>query len=286
MTLTSTKPSSFLYRFGTVSYDLKARSHVMGILNTTPDSFSDGGKFSDRERAVDHALAMAEEGADFIDVGGESSRPGSDPVPANVELERVIPVVERIVRACPVPVSIDTTKSQVAEAALKAGAVIVNDISGLTGDRDMAGTIARHNASVVIMHMKGAPKTMQVNPRYENVVEEVYLFLKEQAKQAFSLGINQIIVDPGIGFGKTLEQNLTILKDLDRFRSLGYPILAGPSRKSFIGSVLDLPIDQRLEGTAAAVTACVLRGASIVRVHDVKEMKRVVRMADALRTSS
>ncbi|MBI2618503.1 MAG: dihydropteroate synthase [Ignavibacteriales bacterium] len=285
MTLIATEITKYVYTFGSIRYDLAARSYVMGILNVTPDSFSDGGVYAKPEHAIERALAMADEGADFVDVGGESTRPGSMPVPPEMELERVIPVIRGIVRERSVPVSIDTTKSVVADEALKAGATMVNDISGLTLDPGMMETVARHRSSVIIMHMKGTPKTMQADPSYRDVVGEVRSFLKRQAEAAVKAGISQVIVDPGIGFGKTLDHNLALLRNLGQLRTLGYPVLVGPSRKSFIGAVLDLPVDQRLEGTAAAVAACVLRGASIVRVHDVKEMKRVARMADALRTA-
>ena len=255
----------------------------MGILNVTPDSFSDGGKFFSAEKAVDHALAMADEGADFIDVGGESTRPGSEPLPLDEELRRVVPVIEKLSKKISLPISIDTYKSSVAEAALSVGATLVNDVSGLTFDGAMVQTIARHRASVVIMHIKGTPRTMQQNPQYENVVTEVATFLATQAQKAHTAGIEQIIVDPGIGFGKTLQHNLQLMRNLHEIANLGFPLLVGPSRKSFIGTILDLPTDERLEGTAAAVTTCILNGAHIVRVHDVKEMKRVAKVADALK---
>ncbi|MCI0706171.1 MAG: dihydropteroate synthase, partial [Ignavibacteriae bacterium] len=255
----------------------------MGILNVTPDSFSDGGEHFTREQAVAHALRMVDEGADFIDVGGESTRPGSEQVSIEEELRRVIPVIEELVKKTTVPISIDTYKSKVAEDALNAGASIVNDISGGTLDAHMFNVVQKHQASVVLMHIKGTPKTMQQNPIYENVTREVTVFLSEQAGKAHGMGIVQVIIDPGIGFGKKLEHNIQLLKELAAFKTLGCPILIGPSRKSFIGTILDLPANERLEGTAAAVTASVLNGAHIVRVHDVKEMKRVAKMADALK---
>jgi dihydropteroate synthase len=256
----------------------------MGVLNVTPDSFSDGGLHVDPDRAVAHALTMIEEGADFIDIGGESTRPGSDPVPAEEELRRVLPVIRELAKRTDAPLSIDTYKSEVAEAALDAGAVIVNDISAMTMDARMAEVVARRRASVVLMHMRGTPKTMQANPHYDDVVAEVKLFLRQQVEHAQRVGIEQIIIDPGIGFGKTLEHNLTLMRELHAFNELGFPVLVGPSRKSFIGTILNLPVEKRLEGTAAAVAACVLRGAHIVRVHDVQAMKRVARVADALRS--
>lgn len=274
---------NLMVQFGSLRYDLSARTHLMGILNVTPDSFSDGGKFFRAEKAVDHALAMADEGADFIDVGGESTRPGSEPLPLDEELRRIVPVIEKLSKKISLPISIDTYKSTVADAALSAGAVLVNDISGLTFDDTMLQTIARHRASVVIMHIKGTPRTMQQNPQYENVVSEVATFLKAQAQKAQTAGIVQIIVDPGIGFGKTLQHNLQLMRNLHRIANLGFPLLVGPSRKSFIGTILDLPANERLEGTAAAVTTCILNGTHMVRVHDVKEMKRVAKVADALK---
>ncbi len=255
----------------------------MGILNVTPDSFSDGGKFFDVETAVAGARRMVDEGADFIDIGGESSRPGSEALTIDEELHRVLPVVERLARETSVPLSIDTYKARVAEAALNAGAVIVNDISALTFDAKMAATIARAGASVVLMHMKGTPKTMQQNPTYNNVTREVAQYLGEQARVAELASIRQVLIDPGIGFGKNLEHNLQLLKELKQFGRLGYPILVGASRKSFLGSILDLPVTDRMEGTSAAVTVSVLNGAHVVRVHDVREMKRVSRVADALK---
>ena len=271
-----------LYRFGTVEYDLTARTHLMGILNVTPDSFSDGGDFYDPDDALRHAMAMIEEGADFIDIGGESTRPGSETVTVDDELRRVMPVIERLIQLSPVPVSIDTYKSGVAARALDAGAVMVNDISGLHFDADMAGVIARHEASVVLMHIRGTPRTMQADPRYDDVVGEICEYLQEGIRAAERSGIEQMIIDPGIGFGKTPAHNLEIIRRLREFHRLGYPVLVGPSRKSFIGKVLDLPVEERLEGTAAAVAASILNGANVVRVHDVKAMKRVAQVADAI----
>jgi dihydropteroate synthase len=275
-----------VYTFGSRSYDMYARTYVMGILNVTPDSFSDGGAFFSTDRAVDRGSALVDEGADFIDIGGESSRPGSEPVSTEEELHRVLPVIESLAKKSGIPLSIDTYKSTVAARALSAGAQIVNDISGLSFDPEMTGVIARSNASVVLMHMKGSPKTMQENPVYSDVVTEIVQFLVAQSEKARRNGIGQIMLDPGIGFGKTMEHNLKLLRELHQFSNLGYPLLVGPSRKSFIGKLLDVPVEERLEGTAAAVTASILRGANVVRVHDVKQMKRVARMADALRRDS
>jgi dihydropteroate synthase len=273
------------YRFNIrgVHFDFLSRTHIMGILNVTPDSFSDGGRFFEASKAVEHGLQMAEEGADIIDIGGESTRPGSQPVSESQELERVIPVIERLVGEMKIPLSIDTCKARVAEAALHAGASVINDISGMTADPLMIDVAQRHSATIVLMHIKGTPKTMQEKPHYENVIREVYEFLSIQSAKAHENGIRQIIVDPGIGFGKDLGHNLDLIKGLKTFSLLGCPVLVGPSRKSFIGKLLDLPVDERLEGTAAAVATCILNGANIVRVHDVKEMKRVARVADALK---
>ena len=258
----------------------------MGILNVTPDSFSDGGAYLDPERAVERGTELVAEGADFIDIGGESSRPGSDPVDAKEEMRRVLPVVRGLANALSVPLSIDTCKSEVANAALVEGAEIVNDISAMSFDSRMAATAARHRACVVLMHMKGNPKTMQVEPTYTDVVGEVSEFLQARAEGAEQSGIRSIILDPGIGFGKTLAHNLELMRGLDRLAELHFPILIGASRKSFIGKLLDLPVGERLEGTAAAVTASILRGANIVRVHDVRELKRVTVVADALKVPS
>ena len=271
------------FRFGPKTYGFSTKTFLMGVLNVTPDSFSDGGRYFSVDSAVRHGLQMAEEGADFIDVGGESTKPGSDPLPLEEELRRVIPVVESLAKQVDIPLSVDTYKAAVADAALHAGASMVNDISGFSADSSMSGVISRRQASVVVMHMKGTPKTMQENPEYDDVVAEVYGFLDRQARQAGVAGIQQVMVDPGIGFGKTLEHNITLIKRLREFRTLGYPLMVGPSRKSFIGTILNLSVSERLEGTAAAVAACIFNGANIVRVHDVKEMSRVARMSDALK---
>ncbi len=274
--------SSVLYRFGRKTYNLSSRTHVMGILNVTPDSFSDGGKYLDPERAVERALQMIDEGADFIDVGGESTRPGAEPVPLAEELNRVLPVISTLAGKTDVPISIDTYKSQVAMSALDAGAMIVNDISGLKFDERMATLVGEMGASVVLMHMKGEPRTMQNNPVYDNMWEEIIGHLRHRVEGAKMLGIDQIIVDPGIGFGKLPGHNLEILKNLNRLKSLGYPILVGASRKSFIGNVLSTQSGDRLEGSLSAAVVAVMNGASIVRVHDVKETKRAVAIADAI----
>jgi len=274
------------YTFGNRQYDLTSRTFVMGILNVTPDSFSDGGNFLDPSAAVEHGLKMIEAGADFIDIGGESTRPGSDPVSAEEEIKRVIPIIEQLARKSSIPISIDTYKSNVAFAALNAGAVIVNDISAMTFDSEMVSVISKHASGVILMHMKGEPKTMQKDPSYFNVTEEVLGYLRNRVQAAKNDGIQQIIVDPGIGFGKKFEHNIQLLKELSRFRELECPILVGPSRKSFLGAILNLPPQERLEGTAAVVTSAILNGANIIRVHDVKEMKRVSLVSDTLKTHS
>jgi dihydropteroate synthase len=257
----------------------------MGILNVTPDSFSDGGRFFSEVYAARHATQMVADGADFIDVGGESTRPGSDPVPVEEELARVVPVIGRLVGEIPgVPISIDTRKAEVAAAALDAGASIVNDVSG-GSDPAMFDVVRQGQAAIVLMHMKGEPKTMQEAPTYHDVVAEVRGYLRQRVEAAEFAGIEaeRIAIDPGIGFGKELEDNLTLMRRLDALLELGRPVLVGPSRKRFIGTLLgDLPAEQRVEGTAGAVAWLVSKGAHIVRVHDVREMVRVVRVVDAL----
>ena len=256
----------------------------MGILNVTPDSFSDGGRFPSVGDATRHATQLADEGADIIDVGAESTRPGSDPVSASDELERVVPVIRRIGEEAPgVVISIDTRKAEVAAAALDAGATIVNDVSA-GADPEMFDLVRDRGAGIVLMHMRGEPKTMQEAPHYEDVVAEVHEYLRERVEAAVSAGVDpeSIAVDPGIGFGKDLEHNLTLMHGIDSLLDLGRPVLVGPSRKRFIGTLLDLPEDQRVEGTAGAVAWVVGRGAHAVRVHDVKEIVRVVRVIDAI----
>jgi len=260
----------------------------MGILNVTPDSFSDGGLFFDPGRAIDKALEMDAEGADIIDVGGESTRPGSESVPAQEEKRRVLSVIEGLTGRVKAAISIDTWKVEVATAALEAGASIVNDVTALRGEVHMARTIADREAGCVLMHMQGKPKSMQKNPHYDDLFGEITAFLRESVQAATDAGVPReaIVVDPGIGFGKTLEHNLRIIGGIDRFRELGCPVMLGPSRKSMIGSILGTEVTDRLEGTAAAVAAGALLGADIVRVHDVREMSRVVRVADAIREAS
>jgi dihydropteroate synthase len=257
---------------------------VMGILNVTPDSFSDGGKSLKLSDAIADGRRMAKAGADIIDVGGESTRPGAEPVSLKVESERVIPVIEGLSKSVNVPISIDTRHAKVARAALDAGASIINDVSAF-GDPAMARLAAQKGCPVVLMHMRGEPHTMQDDPRYGDVVEDVARFLAERSSYAASKGVraDRIIIDPGIGFGKTAEHNLELLRRLGELRSLGYPLLVGPSRKAFIGKVLGLPVDERLEGTLAAVALAVANGADAVRVHDVAEARRAAMMAWAAR---
>ena len=264
----------------------KRETLVMGIVNVTPDSFSDGGKFFSPEVAISHASKLISQGADIIDIGGESTRPGAEQVSESEELKRVIPVIEKIRTDNPtILISIDTTKSSVAKHAVEAGADIINDVSGLSFDNNMTGIVKSLDVPVVIMHMKGNPQNMQLNPKYKDIVNEILDFFKMKIKIAIQSGINRsmIILDPGIGFGKTVEHNFELLSRLNEFNVLELPIMIGPSRKSFIGITLDLPPEDRVEGTAAAVSAGVMNGANIVRVHDVKSMKRVVRIIEKIR---
>jgi len=267
------------------SLDLRGTA-VCGILNVTDDSFSDGGLYyGDTGKAVDRVDQMVDEGADMIDIGGESSRPGAKPVSADEECGRVMPVMEKVAGRLGVPVSIDTWKAQVASRALQAGASIVNDITGLRGDPDMAEVVSSSGAGIVLMHMQGNPQNMQRAPHYDDVIAEIKQFLRAAVDRAVSAGVdrNKIMVDPGIGFGKKAEHNLEIIRKLDEFKTLGLPVLIGVSRKSVIGHVLGLPVEERLEGTAALVACSVLNGADIVRVHDVKFMRRVADMVDAVK---
>ena len=260
------------------------RTWIMGILNVTPDSFSDGGCYLDSSRAIAYAHQMIEDGADIIDIGGESSRPGASPVSTDEELARVLPVIEALANGTETLLSIDTYKPAVARSALQAGANIVNDITAL-GNADMAGVVAAMNAGLILMHMKGVPRTMQRSPVYRDLIPEILTFLRQRIDKAQTEGVcpDRIMIDPGIGFGKTGEHNLEILRCLDRFRSLEKPILIGTSRKAFIGKILNLPNpDDRLEGTAATVAWAIAHGADVVRVHDVKPICQVTQMTDAI----
>ncbi len=271
--------------------DMRERTAVMGILNVTPDSFSDGGRYPDVVSAVARGVEMVRQGADIVDVGGESTRPGAAAVSAVEELERVIPVVRELRRRIAAPISIDTTKEEVARGALDAGADLVNDISALRFDPAMVRLVARENVPVVLMHMQGRPRTMQLAPRYDDVVREVAAFLRERVAFAVDNGVaaERIVVDPGIGFGKGLDHNLALLRHLGALGELGRPVLVGLSRKSFLGRLLEpgAPADAgtpgRLEGSLAGTAAAVLSGAHMVRVHDVLETCRAVRVADAIR---
>jgi dihydropteroate synthase len=274
-----------ILKLGRFQLDLSKRTYVMGVLNVTPDSFSDGGVFLNTDAAVRRAHKMQEEGADIIDIGGESTRPGSLSVTVEEELARVIPVIKRLKGRLKIPISVDTTKSAVAEAALKEGASIVNDISGLRGDEGIASLCAQYSAGLIIMHMRGTPRTMQKAPRYKNLLKEIYLSLKEGIKKAKARGVGDenIIVDPGIGFGKTLSHNLEIIKGLSYLKRLGFPLLIGLSRKSFIGKLLGLEVGDRLIPTVCANTLAIYNGADIIRVHDVKEAVSTAKFADAVR---
>ena len=258
----------------------------MGVLNVTPDSFSDGGSFLDPATAIEHGLRMAEDGADIIDVGGESTRPGSEGVPAEEELKRVLPVIEALAKKLAIPISVDTSKAEVARAAVKAGAAIVNDISGLGFDEAMGAVVAGSGAGLVLMHIQGKPRDMQKDPHYDNVVLEVADSLRESVERARAAGVeaDRIAVDPGVGFGKTVAHNLAVLNNLATFKQLGFPLVVGASRKSFIGKLdREAPADQRLPGSIAAAVAAVAGGADVVRVHDVAETRQALAVARAIR---
>jgi len=258
---------------------------VMGVLNVTPDSFYDGGFYFEREKAYKRAEIIINEGADIIDVGGMSTRPGSLPVSIKEETDRIIPVIKHIRKDYDILISADTCRPDVAEKAIEGGANIINDVSGLAMGKDMAGIIAKSGVSLIIMHIKGAPENMQDNPQYDNVMDEIYDFLEDRANEAIESGIKQekIIVDPGIGFGKTLEHNLEILNKVSEFKMLGYPVIIGASRKSFIGNILDLPVSERLEGSIAAAVYSIINGVDILRVHDVRETIRAAEVAKRIK---
>lgn len=264
--------------------NLHERTHIMGIINVTPDSFSDGGKYYDPELAIKRGIQLEEQGADIIDIGAESTRPGSDPISVNEELRRLLPVVEGLLDKVQIPISVDTYKAEVADEVLQKGVHIINDISGLHFDREMKKVVSKYQVPIVIMHIKGTPKNMQQNPHYDDLMAEIISYLSNSIAMALAAGITHenIIIDPGIGFGKRLEDNYEILRRLRELTFLECPILIGPSRKSFIGKVLQLEPEQRLEGTAAAVALGINNGADIVRVHDVKEIARVCRVADLI----
>ena len=272
------------FRAGGKVFDLGPRAWLVGVVNVTPDSFFDGGLYFEPARAIERALALAAEGADIIDIGGESSRPGSSPVPAKDEKKRILPVIEVLKQKKDVLISVDTSKAEVAETALAAGADIINDISAGRFDPGMLPLIGRSGAGLILMHMKGTPRTMQLAPHYDDVVGEVKKFLGDRLEAAISFGVppENIILDPGIGFGKTLEHNLTLLNSLGSLAELGRPLIIGVSRKSFIGQLLEVETQDRLEGTIAASIVGLLRGASLLRVHDIQAMKRAVTVAEAI----
>ncbi len=271
--LNNSKPK---WRIGGRVLDFNKAPFIMGILNVTPDSFSDGGKFIEKEKAVEHGLMMIGQGADIIDIGGESTRPGSDPVSLDDEIKRVTPVIEGIRNHTNALISIDTYKSQTAKAALEAGADIINDISGCLFDPQMIDTAKTYNCPLIIMHIKGAPKDMQKNPVYENVSAELYRYFEERIAELGESGLDKIIIDPGIGFGKRLNDNLNLIRDLKDFLFLGKPVLIGTSRKSFIGQILNKETDKRLSGSLASLIISIENGADIVRVHDIAETKDAV----------
>lgn len=265
--------------------DFKDRTYVMGILNVTPDSFSEKGAFFDKEKAIAHGLEMARDGADIIDIGGESTRPGAGEVSTEEEIRRVIPVIEALAKSVNVPISIDTRKSEVAEEAIRRGAAIVNDVSGLRHDPRIAKVVAEAGAGLVIMHMKGTPRDMQVNPVYKNLIREILDSLKESIRIAVRSGVSEeaIIIDPGIGFGKAVEHNLEVLNRLGEFKTLSRPICVGTSRKSFIGKALGLEDPkERLAGTLATFAIAIMKGANILRAHDVREALQVSRVTDSV----
>lgn len=261
---------------------LSGRACIMGILNVTPDSFSDGGEFLDADAAVEHGLRLVNDGADILDIGGESTRPGAREITADEEIARVLPVLKALREHTDVPVSIDTRKAPVAEAALDAGADIINDVSALRHDMGMAPLAAKHGVPVVLMHMQGNPMDMQKHPHYDDVVEELLAFFRRRLEFCAESGITHAVVDPGIGFGKKLEHNLAILRGLARFADLQVPLLVGTSRKSFIGQITGHPVDQRLAGSLASNVYAVLNRAQIVRVHDVREMRAALDVIEAI----
>jgi dihydropteroate synthase len=278
------KRKEFILEWPNHTLTLKNRTHIMGVLNVTPDSFSDGGLYFQNDKAIEQGLAMARDGADLIDVGGESTRPYAENVSVDEELERVIPVIESLSKNTEIPISIDTCKSQVARQALKAGASIINDVSALRFDNEMVSVAADAGVPVILMHMQGTPGNMQDNPTYNNLIPEILDFLNRAIDLAVKGGIRKdlIIVDPGIGFGKNFGHNLEIIKKLRQFTSLDRPILMGSSRKAFIGNILDKDPHERDTGTMATISAGVLNGAHIVRVHNVRRTLDTVKIIDAI----
>jgi dihydropteroate synthase len=272
------------FRAREFEWDLSKGALVMGVINVTPDSFSDGGECLAKESALERARAFRDAGADILDVGAESSRPGAERIPVEEELRRLLPVLDRVVNEFKMPVSVDTTKAEVAEKALERGAAIVNDVSGLKADAGVAPVAARFQAGVVLMHRRGDAQTMQGLASYQNLIPEMLEELKESVDIAFQAGISydRIVIDPGIGFAKTKEQNLSLIKHLSDFSRLGFPVLVGPSRKSFLGALTGRAPKERVFGTAASVALAIERGAKILRVHDVREIKEVVQVTEAI----
>ena len=281
-----------IFKIGKKIFDLDEKTIIAGILNVTPDSFSNGGKYYSLEMAVNRAISMEQEGADIIDIGGESTRPGAVSVSLEEEKNRIIPVLEQLVGKLHVPISVDTYKYEVAKKALDLGASMINDISALRGDKKLANVVAKYDVPICLMHMKGNPRDMQTDPVYDDVVKEIHNFLKERTEYAIFDGIKKenIIIDPGIGFGKRtgrgVEDNCKIIRRLSEFKNLGYPIMVGTSRKTFIGNICGgnkpLPTTERLEGSLAAACIAVANGADIVRVHDVKETRRCIDLVDCV----
>jgi dihydropteroate synthase len=266
------------------SLDLGERTLLMGVINVTPDSFSDGGRFFESDAALSQAMELIEAGADILDIGGESTRPYAEPVPVDVELQRVLPLIEGIRRFSDIPISIDTVKAEVARQAIAAGADIINDVTSLRADAEMVKLAATTGVPVILMHMQGSPETMQADPRYSSLFSEIIAFLEDRIQFATQNGVEreQIVVDPGIGFGKTVAHNLRLVRELERFQALERPILLGASRKRFIGAILGRPVEDREVGTAVVNSFAIAAGAHILRVHDVALHRQVVLLADAL----
>lgn len=281
--MTNARPASLRCR--DYLLDIQEKTWIVGVLNITPDSFSDGGHFLDSGAATDQAMRMVEEGVDILELGGESTRPGAVPVPVDEELRRIVPVLRDLRPKLAIPVAVDTYKPEVARVVLEEGVDIINDVYGIRGEGHLAAVVAEKRAGLVIMHMKGTPQDMQIAPRYNDVVGEVLAFLADRVTFAERMGVDpqSIVVDPGLGFGKRRQENLTLLRHLAEFHRLGKPIMVGPSRKSLIGDVLNLPVEQRQYGTSACVAAAVLQGTTFVRVHDVQPCAYLVRMLDAIR---
>lgn len=277
--------SKFMLRCGKHTIDLATKPALMGILNVTPDSFSDGGLYNTHQKAIKRVDEMIAQGADIIDVGGESTRPGAEPVIEKEESARVVSVIKEIVKKFNIPISIDTRKTEVAKKALDAGACMVNNVDGLKENKEFAKIVARYNVPIILMHMRGNPKTMQKDIKYESVVSDIIEELKDSIALAQDAGIKEdnILVDPGIGFGKTTDDNLKIINRINEFKILGKPVVLGPSRKSFIGDALNLDVKERLEGTLATVAYAVLNDVNIIRIHDVIQTRRVIDMIKAIK---